>query len=102
VIRVYYNGCTATPYDFAVTGQTCAGNQFTFIGPGTDPQQPSNWLNGCVPPMNTANTVVIIQPGTTLVLNGPFTGNITNNGTLKGSLQLNGVLTNNGVVSPGN
>lgn len=102
VIRVYYNGCTATPYDYAVTGQTCAGNQFTFIGPGTHPQQPSNWLNGCVPPMNNANTVVIIQPGTTLVLNGPFTGNITNNGTLKGSLQLNGVLTNNGVVSPGN
>lgn len=102
VIRVYYNGCTATPYDFAVTGQTCAGNQFTFIGPGTDPQQPSNWLNGCVPPMNNTSTIVIIQPGTTLVLSGPFTGNIINNGTLRGSLQLNGTLTNNGVLRPGN
>lgn len=100
-ITVYYNGC-ASPYNFTVSGQTCVGNNFTFIGPGTDPLVSSNWLNGCIPPMNNANTIVTVQSGSTLFLNGAFTGDIINNGTLKGSFNLTGNITNNGTLNPGN
>lgn len=99
-IGIYYNGCT-TPYTFRVQGSTCTNN-FTFIGPGSDPSVPANWLNGCMPPINDPMAMITINTGQTFISTGTYAGNIVNYGTFKGNINLMGSFTNFGIVNPGN
>lgn len=99
-IKIYYNGCTS-PHTFRVQGSTCTNN-FTFIGPGSDPSNPANWLNGCMPPINEPMAMITINAGQTFVSTGSYAGNIVNYGTFKGNINLMGSFTNFGIVNPGN
>jgi hypothetical protein len=99
-IGIYYNSCT-TPYTFRVQGSTCTNN-FTFIGPGSDPSVPANWLNGCMPPSNDPMAMITINAGQTFVSTGSYAGNIVNYGIFKGNINLLGSFTNFGTVNPGN
>lgn len=99
-ISIYYNSCT-TPHTFRVQGSTCTNN-FTFIGPGTDPSVPANWLNGCMPPVNDPVAIITINAGQTFVSTGSYAGNIVNYGIFKGNINLLGGFTNYGTVNPGN
>jgi Tyrosine-protein kinase ephrin type A/B receptor-like len=85
----------------------CVGNNYTFTGgSATDPTNPlviDNWLNTCIPTFNNINEVITVNANTTFhALSTVIYSSIINHGTIKGSLNLLGSLTNNGNVSPGN
>jgi lysyl endopeptidase len=96
----------ATTLDGLACVPTCTGTNYTFIGGSvtpTDPTVAANWLNGCLPTFNDVNNVITINANTIFnTSNTVISGNIINNGTIKGSLNLLGSLTNNGNVSPSN
>lgn len=78
----------------------CEPPNYYFIGPGTDINDSSNWLNGCIPPNDPSN-IITIETGQTCVLSGAITGTVINNGTFLGSGTINGDFINNGTYSPG-
>jgi trimeric autotransporter adhesin len=84
----------------------CTPPNYTFIGASnvdaTDPSLATNWLNGCVPSMNDSAIIITVNSGKTFKASTPIAGSIINNGTIIGSLNLAGSLTNTGLLNPGN
>ena len=93
-------GGTADPTVTIVN--VCDHPNYMYIGPGSNINDPANWENGCIPPLNDPSVVITIEPGTTFVSMGIITGTIINFGTYKGNASLVGAFINNGVVNPGN
>jgi hypothetical protein len=85
---------------------SCTGPNYTFTGASgtpTDPTVAANWSSNCIPTFNNPANIITVNAGT--IFNATSTqisGSIINNGTIKGSLNLLGPITNNGTVSPGN
>lgn len=106
-ITLQSNSCGEIPFTFVVGAAVgCPYPDFMFIGASTvDPTNPNlaeNWLYGCIPPVQDPAVKITIMSGETYMSTDPVMGDIINYGTLKGSLNLNGKLTNYGRVSPGN
>lgn len=106
-ITLQTNSCGEIPFSFVVGADVgCPYPDFMFIGSSTvDPTNPAladNWLYGCIPPMNDPNITIHIMAGEVFMATTPISGDIINNGTLKGNLNLSGKLTNLGIVAPGN
>ncbi len=106
-ITIQSNSCGEIPFTFVVGAEVgCPYPDFMFIGASTvDPTNPNladNWLYGCIPPMNDPDITIHIMEGEIFMATTPISGDIINNGTLKGTLNLSGKLTNFGKVAPGN
>lgn len=80
----------------------CEPPNYFFIGPGTNFNDPANWLNGCTPPPGDNTNMITIQLGQTCIVTGTMTGTVINYGSLRGSGTIVGSVTNYGMVGPGN
>lgn len=101
------NSCSEESFTYKVNATVgCPHPHYMFTGNDmNDPTNPAlagNWLYGCVPPANDASTIITIQQGETFKATGIIMGDVINYGKLTGKVIIDGNLTNNGVLSPGN
>lgn len=107
IITLTNNSCSEETFIYKVNATVgCPHPHYMFIGNDVnDPSNPalsSNWLYGCMPPINDPAVIITIQQGEIFKATGIIMGDVINYGKLTGKVIIDGNLTNNGILSPGN